>query len=422
MISKLFNCSVLDVVSGKIKTNTTIIVNDGKISYVGEESGAPRAPYDLEYDCTSSFLMPGFFDLHTHISYDGTLKSHSIEVAATEDPGYRAIKAYNEAKKHLDTGFTTIRDCGSLMFEDISVRNAVNANVIPGPNIYATGKPLSITGGHGDRRTNAMSSVPSIGLISNGADEMRYNTRYLIRQGVDWIKIFGSGGVSSEGDKPDQTQYTIDELRASVSEAHAAGRKVAVHAHGKEAIANAVQAGVDTIEHGTMIAENPDLLMNMKEGNIGLIPNLCTPNFIVKRGSEVMTESAIAKATVVIDLRVQTVKLAKEAGIKIALGTDSGLAVRHDESAYEFLYLKKAGLSDLEAIQAGTISAAQILGKEAETGSLEIGKVADMVLVSKNPFEGVEYLTDHKNIKGVFRRGVLQNSCLDREGSFVKFQ
>ena len=409
---KLFNASVIDVVSGSIAKNSTLIIENGRIVYVGKESEAPNGTYDFEYDCGSHYLMPGFFDLHTHISYDGTLRSHSIEAAATEDVGYRTIRAYTQAKMHLVTGFTTIRDCGSLMFEDISVRDAVNANIVSGPNIFATGKPLSITGGHGDRRVNSLTRVPTMGLISNGCDEMMYNTRYLIRQGADWIKIFGSGGVSSEGDRPDQTQFTTSEIRASVNEAHAAGKKVAVHAHGVEAILRAIESGVDTIEHGTMIAERPEILTEIHDKNIGLIPNLCTPNFIINRGSEVMTESAIAKAASIIETRTKTVKMAIEAGVSIGLGTDSGLAVKHSESAYEFIYLRKAGMSNLEALQSGTITAARIMGADKELGTIDVGKFADLVLVGTNPLENLESLALPSNIKAVFKRGFLQkNDC-----------
>lgn len=410
MKTRLCNCSVIDVVNGRILRNHAVLINKERIVAVGPDSEVSSDKVDQEFDCNSMYLLPGFIDMHTHISYDGSLASHSIESSAFDDAGYRTLKSYLSAMMHLNAGFTTIRDCGSLFYEDISLRRAINEKLIEGPTVIASGKPLSITGGHGDFNVNRNSRIPTMGLITDGVEQMRLNTRFLIKQGVDWIKIFGSGGVTSDGDSPDQAQYTLNEIKASVTEAHFAKKRVAVHAHSIIAIENSLRAGADTIEHGTWLCDKPDLIGEMKNQNIALMPNLCTPNFIISRGTESMSEYAIAKAMSVRDMRKKSAIMALRSGVKVILGTDSGFAVRHDESAYEFRYLVEAGFTNLEALQAGTVNASEVLGLNDRIGTIEAGKFADMVLVDRNPLEDIRILTDRNRIVNVFRHGKLIKS------------
>jgi len=402
---KLVNCSLIDVERGGVKNNAVIVVVDGIIRFVGSESEAQRYGEGALYDAKNNYVLPGLCDLHTHIAFDGTPYAWSMNSLFKEKTAFRAVKAVWEAYKHLRSGFTTIRDLGSMDYIDIGVREAIIKGLVVGPNIYTSGKALSMTGGHGDLWVRDDVSGPTFGLIVNGVESVRFATRMLVRQGADWIKVLGTGGVASEGDYPDSPQFTREELLAVAYEAHAAKRKVAVHAHGPAGIQLALESGADTIEHGSMLAEQPELALEMARKNAALVPTLSVTSAVVSRGAaEGLPEYAIRKTEGVIDLQRKSVKLARENGVLIGLGTDAGYMQRHGESASELDLLVKSGLSPLEAIRAGTINAAKILGNPL-IGNIKEGCLADIIVVKSNPLEDIAKLKDESSIVDVFKGG-----------------
>lgn len=409
-VMKLANCSVLDRSCERWNNNMSIIIENGIITKVGRENEMGMdVPHETVFDIRNKYVIPGLVDLHTHISFDGSPNSWSLNALLKDKPGYRSIKSALEAKKHLMSGFTTIRDLGSLDYDDLVVKRAINEGIIDGPDILASGKALSMTGGHGDLWVRGDVSPVSFGRIVNGVDQMRLATRETIKAGADWIKILGTGGVASEGDLPNSSQFDIDELRVSTYEAHAANRKVAIHAHGAKGIRLAIDAKADSVEHGSLLVEEPDLADQLADKKIGFVPTLSVTDRVVTRGPEQGLPSwAIEKAEQNIQMHKESVKLASRKGVMIGLGTDSGYMVRHGESAYELKLLKEVGLSDVECIKAGTINAAIILGKEKFLGTIEAGKRADMVITSKDPLDGIESLVDQENILSVFSKGLIK--------------
>jgi|ECHhosMinimDraft_1075155.scaffolds.fasta_scaffold00386_6 imidazolonepropionase-like amidohydrolase len=404
----LHNCSIINVINGKINNNSIIVIQDGKITYVGSETESPQIKPSKEYDVKNLYVIPGLIDLHTHISFDGSPSAWSLSSLLKDPVGFRAIKATLEVRKYLESGFTTIRDLGSFNYEDLAIKRAINEGLIVGPNVFTSGKALSMTGGHGDLWVREELKSSTFGLIVDGVENVRFNTRKLIKLGVDWIKILGTGGVASEGDYPDSPQFTYEELLAATYEAHSAKRYVAIHAHGPKGIELAIKAGADSIEHGSLLAEKPELATQMMEKSVALVPTLAVTSFVVKRGSEEgLPDYAIKKTEAVIGTHKKSVKIAKESKVLIAVGTDSGYMVRHGESAWELKYLVEAGLNNLESLQAGTINAAKVLRIDNYYGSVEQGKIADLVVVKVNPLENIEGLINKENIVGVFKKGEL---------------
>lgn len=408
----LTNCSIIDVKKGTVEHNKAILIEEKIIKKI-EKEGDFNIDAEI-IDMKGLYLLPAFSDLHTHISFEGSASSWSLGSILKEKTSLRAIRASKEAFKYIESGFVNIRDLGSMDYIDIGVKEAIEAGIIEGPRIFASGKALSITGGHGDLWLREDVEYQPFGILVDGVDEVIKTTRKIIKQGADWIKILATGGVASEGDLPEHAQYSLEEMRAAVEIAHAAKRKVAVHAHGWKGIDLAIKAGVDTIEHGSMLAEKEDLATEMKKNNIALVPTVAVINLIIERGpKEGLPGYAIEKAEKIREIHKESLRIAKKNGVKIALGTDSGYIIRHGESAYEFFYLVKYGLSNLEAIQAATINAAEVLGISDRYGSIEEGKLADLLAIEGNPLGNIEILLEKNRIKLVMKEGkILFNNLI----------
>ena len=413
---KIVNCSILDINSGKWNNNLSIIIKGGLIKKIGKENDIGEDNFNESsnknrtLNARNSFVIPGMIDLHTHISFDGTPLSWSINSLLKDKPGYRSVKATIEAGKYLNSGFTTIRELGSLDYDDFNVKRAIEEGLVRGPRIFTSGKALSMTGGHGDLWVRSGSHYPSFGKIVDGVENVRLATRELIKMGADWVKILGTGGVASEGDLPDSSQFTLDELKSSIYEAHASGRKVAVHAHGSKGIKLAAEAGTDTIEHGSLLLEDEELAKELSAKGIGFVPTLSVTDRVVSRGpGEGLPGWAIEKAEKNIEMHRESVKIARKEGVLIGLGTDAGYMVRHGESAYELELLNRVGLSNLECIKAGTLNAARILGYEKSLGSIEEGKIADLVVLNFDPLENIKFLQEEEKILSVVKAGEIIN-------------
>ena len=382
-----------------------VVVTGERITAVGPAAQV-RVPSGAKViDLAGYTLMPGFFDMHTHITSidnDGGDLSVLKETAA-----HGAIYAVINAKKTLDAGFTTIREAGSTDYVDVAVRDAVNRGLIPGPRIHASGPSLGSTGGHAD--VNGWSpnlAIPGTGAIVDGPDAIRLQVRRNVKYGADQIKFVATGGILSVGDAVNAPQYGDDEMKALVDEAHRLGRKVMAHAHGGAGLLAAVNAGVQSIEHGSLVDDAA--IAAMKAHGTYLVPTLIILEEIVKDGvKKGVPANSIAKATAIAVERRVRLRHAYQSGVKFALGTDATSDI-HGRNGEEFKYMVDIlGATPMEAITIGTMNAATLLGVEQDFGSVSVGKVADLVAVQGNPLTDVSLLA---HVQFVMKGGVVYKS------------
>ncbi len=300
------------------------------------------------------------------------------------------------ARKTLEAGFTSVRDVGSLPFLAVDLRNTINTGLIPGPRIVASGPGISITGGHGD--LNNFSPQTRVSMfpeerdfqIADGVDQIRHVIRAQVKYGVDVIKILATGGVLSKGDSPGAPQYTFEELKAAAETAHMAGRKIAAHAHGTEGIKNAILAGIDSIEHASLIDDEGIRLA--KEHGTYLVMDIYNDDYILNEAPKVgLPQENIDKEKMVGRLQRENFEKAVKAGVKMAFGTDAGV-YPHGDNARQFFYMVKFGMTPAQAIRAATSSAADLIGRSADVGTIEPGKFADIIAVQSDPLSDVRAL------------------------------
>ena len=382
-----------------------VVVTGERITAVGPASQV-RVPTGAKViDLAGYTLMPGFFDMHTHITSidnDGGDLSVLKETAA-----HGAIYGVINAKKTLDAGFTTIREAGSTDYVDVAVRDAVNRGLIPGPRIHASGPSLGSTGGHAD--VNGWSptlAIPGTGAIVDGPDAIRHQVRRNVKYGSDQIKFVATGGILSVGDAVNAPQYGDDEMKALVDEAHRLGRKVMAHAHGGAGLLAAVNAGVQSIEHGSLVDDAA--IAAMKAHGTYLVPTLIILEEIVKDGvKKGVPANSIAKATAIAVERRTRLRHAYQSGVKFALGTDATSDI-HGRNGEEFKYMVDIlGATPMDAITIGTMNAATLLGVEQDFGSVTVGKVADLVAVQGNPLQDISLLA---HVSFVMKGGTVYKS------------
>lgn len=371
-------------------TNAAVVVIDNKISAVGPANSLKIPEGAQVIDLGDATLMPGFIDSHTHI-IGRVLGDPDSQLSGVRDySSFGAILGTRNANNTLLAGFTTIRNVGAADFADMALRKAINEGWIPGPRMQAAGHSLGITGGHCDEnglRPGLLERGIEQG-IANGPEEIRASVRYQVKYGADIIKTCATGGVLSEGDAVGATQYTFEELKALVDEARKLERRVAAHAHGTEGIKIATRAGVASIEHGSFLDEEGARLM--AEKGTYLVPTLMAGEGVEKLAKSGVLKGLIAeKALAAAAAMRNAIKIAVRNKVKIALGTDSGV-ISHGTNGHEFvLMVEWGGMSPMDAITAGTMSAATLLGWENKIGSLEAGKLADIVAVPGNPLSDI---------------------------------
>lgn len=376
------------------RTSQMIVIDGGKIAAVGP-AGEIRPPDGAEViDLSNAIVLPGLIDAHTHIS---ARADRYEEIAKFKDTPYQgAFAAVKHAKITLEAGFTTIRDVGSRPFLAVDLRSSIEEGFIPGPRVVASGPGISITGGHGDLNNYppqvrvTMFPEERDYRIADGVDQVRHVVRAQIKHGVDVIKIHASGGVLSRGDSPGAPQFTVDELRAAVEEAHAAGRKVAAHAHGAQGIKNAVAAGVDSIEHGSLIDDEG--IAMMRAHGTWLVADIYNDDYILGRAREFhIPDEFIEKERKLGQLQRDNFAKAVKAGVKVAFGTDAGV-YPHGENARQFAYMVKYGLTPARAIRSATSDAAELLGRSQDIGRIARGYHADIIAVAADPLADVRAL------------------------------
>ena len=390
--------------------NPIIIVTNNRISAVGDAASV-RIPSSAKViDLGDVTLLPGFIDAHTHL-IGRVLGDPEGDVAAVKDyEAFSAILGVNHARTTLMAGFTTVRNVGaSGPFNDIALRKAINEGWITGPRMITAGHSLGITGGHCDNngfRPGLLERSIEEG-IANGPDEIRAAVRYQVKYGADVIKTCATGGVLSEGDAVGTTQYNFEEMKTMVEEAHQHERKVAAHAHGTEGIKIATRAGVASIEHGSFLDEEGARMM--AERGTYMVPTMMAGEAVERAAkSGVLKGLRAEKALAAAAAMRQAIKIAIANKVPIALGTDAGV-IPHGTNAREFvLMVEWGGMGNMDAIKAGTINAATLLGWDKNVGSIAVRKWADIIAVSGDPLKDI-----HATEKVVF---VMKNGVIYKQG------
>jgi len=388
---------LLDVKSGKLLSDQTIVIEDGKIARVGSSSEL-KVPEDaMLIDLSNATVLPGLIDAHTHLTAD--LTSIGYEGLGISIPRETLIGAKN-ARITLQAGFTTVRNVGATGYADVALRDAINAGDVPGPRMLVSGPPLGITGGHCDDNLLPFEYHAVSDGVADGIAAVQQKVRQNIKYGSDLIKVCATGGVVTKGDNPQASQYTLEEMKAIVADAHRLGRKVAAHAHGAQGILWASQAGVDSIEHGSYIDDAG--IAEMKKNGTYLVPTLYLGDwFLANAEKNHVPDFILAKAKAVMPAARQNIAHAFASGVKVAFGTDAA-AYPHGLNAHEFAVMVKLGLTPLQAIQAATVNAADLLGWSGKVGSLEPGAWADIVAVEGDPLKDVTTL---ERVKFVMKGG-----------------
>lgn len=385
--------SVFTGTSDTLKHQVTIVVNGNKIETI-EEGFTPPSQGDTLIDLKHATVLPGLMDMHVHLSSQHGGPQTYLERFSLNEADY-ALRAANYAKITLDAGFTTVRNLGDSYHETVALRNAINKGYAVGPRIYTVGKSIATTGGHADP-SNGMSHMirPDVGPkqgVVNGEVEARAAVRSRYQDGADLIKITATGGVLSVAKSGQNPQFMTDELDAIVDTAKDYGMTVAVHAHGKEGMKRAVIAGVDSIEHGTYMDD--EIRNLMKQHGTYYVPTILAGKFVADKAKIDGYFPALVqpKAAAIGPLIQSTFAKAHKSGVKIAFGTDSGVSA-HGDNAQEFALMVEAGMSPADAILSATVNSADLLGISETLGSLEPGKLADMIAVKGNPLENIRLL------------------------------
>jgi imidazolonepropionase-like amidohydrolase len=391
--------------------NGVVVVTDDKIVAVGRAESVRIPAGARTIDLGDATLLPGFVDAHTHV-IGRVLGDPGWDASSVRDyPSFGAILGVPNAEKTLMAGFTSIRNVGTGNFDDVALRHAIETGRIPGPRMQTAAHSLGITGGHCDAngyRPGLLDGTLKDG-IADGPDQVRAAVRYQVKYGADVIKTCATGGVLSEGDAVGVPQYTYDELKAMVDEAGKLERKVAAHAHGTEGIKIATRAGVASIEHGSFLDVEGARLM--AERGTFLVPTLMAGEAVERAAdSGVLTGLRAEKAKAAARALRAGIKIAVANKVPIALGTDSGV-IPHGTNGHEFtLMVQWGGMSPMDAIVAGTSSAAKLLGWEERLGTLAAGKLADIVAVPGDPMQDIRTM---ERTVFVMKNGVVYKSPTD---------
>ena len=388
---------LLDVKTGKTLANQTIVIEGDKIERVAETSGDELLPAGATViDLPNATVLPGLIDAHTHLTVNPDFGYSMLGISI---PRQALIGAHN-ARVTLEAGFTTVRNVAAYSYADVALRDAINAGEVPGPRMLVSGPPLSITGGHCDNNLLPYEFHETYPGVADGVEGVQHKTREIIKYGADLIKICATGGVLSKGDDPNAAQYTLEEMKAIVADAHRLGRKVAAHAHGAQGVIWASEAGVDSVEHGHMM--NDEAIATLKKNGTYLVPTLYLMDWQRENAARAnLPDYAKRKMDLVSQTGKTNAKKAFEAGVKIGFGTDAGV-YPHGLNAHEFNVYVQLGMTPLRAIQTATIYDAELLGWPDKVGTIEAGKFADMIAVDGDPLADVTTL---ERVKFVMKGG-----------------
>jgi imidazolonepropionase-like amidohydrolase len=388
---------VLNVRTGELKANQSIVIEGDTIAKIAPSSEVTAAAGDTTIDLPDATLLPGLIDMHTHLTFDlNSLGYQGLSISTARE----ALHGARNAKRTLEAGFTTVRNVGAQDYADIALRDAINDGDVIGPRMVASGPALGITGGHCDENLLPPAFHFQGDGVADGVEGVQHKVREVIKYGADVIKICATGGVLSKGDDPNASQYTLEEMKAIVADAHRLGRKVAAHAHGAEGIRWASEAGVDSVEHGHLMDDAA--IAALKKNGTYLVPTLFLTEYMQQNMEHSdVPEFSRQKMRWIAAAAQQNVKKAFDAGVKVAFGTDAAV-YPHGLNAGEFHVYVKLGMTPLAAIQTATINASDLLGPKYLVGTLEPGKWADAIAVDGDPTKDVTIL---EHVKFVMKAG-----------------
>ena len=407
----LIGATLIDGTGAPPQRDAAVLINDGRIDAVGPRQTISRPQNAEVIDISGLTLLPGLIDCHDHLA------SHSYGFAhrwgLDEPQSTRHMRTATVLQQTLATGYTTVREAAGL---DAGFKRAMEEELLQGPRLLLAVNIISPIGGIGDRispsgHTCCVPTDPSLPEgVANGVEGVRAMVRTMVRAGADVIKCATTGGASSRpGHGPKDSAFNLDEMKALVDEAHTLGRRVMCHALGGPGLRTAIEAGVDSIEHGCYVDEDPELIPMMAEKGIFFVPTFTV--YIFHR--EVSPPHVRARGRDLEPHHIESLHKVLEAGVKVGAGTDAG-GHQHYINARELQCLVEAGMSPMQALQAATGWAAECLGIERDVGTLEPGKVADIVVVEGDPLQDITVLQDLQRIKLVFKEGQL---CADRRVS-----
>lgn len=379
--------------TGQTIERATVIVRGTAIAAVGSGRDLSIPLGATKIDGRGLTLLPGLIDCHVHLCLGA--EPDVIDAITKESPTLTLLKSSRSARQTLEAGFTTVRDVGSRDHSIFALQQAIGDGLVPGPRIVGAGLAICMIGGH----------ARFIGQEVEGVQQVRAAVRAQISAGAAVIKVIASGGVLTPGTSPDQAQMTVEELKAAVEEAQRAGRKVAAHAHGSSGMKNAVRAGVHSIEHATLMDEEAATMM--KQQGVFMVPTLSAlaTTAACRLGCGV-PDSVRDKAKAMTKRHAMSFKNALRDGIQIAMGTDAGTPFNfHGENAQELERMVAFGMSPMQAILTSTSGAARLIGIQDQVGTVEKGKLADLLLFEGNPLRRIDLLRDRSRIMGVMQAG-----------------
>ena len=386
--------------NGESVEKGAVAINGNIIAFVGATKKIRPSTKDKVFDISGKTILPGLIDAHVHLCLDGS--PDPMTSLLRDSTPQLTLKAAHHARQTLNAGVTTIRDMGGKDYVDLAIRDGIESGLLQGPRMICSGRVVCMTGGHGWQ----------FGREADGTDEVREAVREQLKAGVDFIKLMATGGVMTKGVDPGATQFTLEELLAGVEEARKAGRRTATHAQGTEGIKNSLWAGVNSIEHGFFLDDEAvDLMLEM---NAFLVPTLNAPYQIIRGGvKRGVPRYAVEKSKAVMKSHFQSVRRAYKAKIPIAMGTDAGTPFNcHGENLKEMELLVKAAMTPMEAIVATTKIASEVLGLEKKIGTLEKGKLADLIVVDGNPLKDIQLLQNKDKIQVIMREGCFYKNQL----------
>ena len=391
----LKNVTLIDGTGRPPQVDAVIAIRDGKILYAGPASSWSEVREQvITLDLGGQFVLPGLIDAHVHLAGSGEADSQF-----RADDGSMALKMLSNAQKNLAAGITTVRDLGGWNEIEFVVREWIRGGEFAGSRMCLAGRFISIT-------ESGAEYYRGMYRVADGVDEVRKAVREQVMHGADLIKIGVTGAVLVEHGEPGATHFNEEEIRALVEEARKFNRHVAAHAHGADGILKALRAGVRTIEHGTFLYQDPTAIQFMAEHGIYLIPTLKVGWDIILSNNPQIPAWIMEKNRATQEEAARSLKMAYEAGVPIAMGSDVGTPLNfHGENGLEIYWMGQAGMSSMDAIVAATGNAARALGWDSWLGTLEAGKVADLIIVDSNPLEDLRILADKNHLQFVMKDG-----------------
>jgi imidazolonepropionase-like amidohydrolase len=408
------NGTIIDGLGGDPRTGMTLLIENERITALGRQSevAIPRGAQVI--DAMGGSILPGLIDTHVHF----TMEFPDVLRGLLTPPSLRLLLAIPRMRATLEAGVTTVRDAAGA---PAGLKMAVERGIIAGPRMQVAISLISQTGGHGDGFYPCCADIGFFGGsftdipngVADGVEEVRKAVREVLRAGADWIKLATTGGVLSTSDAPTSSQLTVDEIATAVYEAAAQEKRCMAHAQGSQGIKNALQAGVVSIEHGVYLTE--ELIDMMLRQGAYLVPTLIAPLSVIEFSQghpDLLPPMMAVKAVSVVEAHQKSFRMAVEAGVKIAMGTDSGVG-RHGENGKELQLMVKNGMTPMQAIQASTAEAAQLLHLKDELGTLEVGKLADVIIVDGDVLNDIASIANPANVKLVLKDGLAAKNMLE---------